>query len=29
VSGRQLARLDPAIQAMHRDYRDGIVRSAS
>jgi len=29
VSGRQLARLDPAIQAMHRAYRDGVVRSAS
>jgi hypothetical protein len=29
VSSRQLARLDPAIQAMHRAYRDGVVRSAS
>jgi hypothetical protein len=29
VTGRQLARLDPAIQAIHRRHRDAIPRSAS
>ena len=29
VTGRQLARVDPAIQAIHRRHRDAIPRSAS
>jgi hypothetical protein len=29
VSGGQLARLDPAIQAIHRLYRDGTARTRS
>jgi hypothetical protein len=29
VTGRQLARLDPGIQAIHRLHRDGTVRNAS
>jgi hypothetical protein len=29
VTGRQLARLDPVIQAIHRLHRDGTARTAS